>query len=116
MCDLRRQRLEACIFPGRFLLVYVNRILIRDSNRFRPSGLQRLGHHVRIVMAWARSYVRRIGKCCIKAKSILLRVLEDARNARAKKSSKRRVGKIFSLSVACRTGSASFWRAPETKR
>ena len=116
MCDLRRQRLEACIFPGRFLLVHVNQFLIRDSNRFRPSALQRRGRHVRIVTAWVRSYVRRIGKCCIKAKSILLRLLKDARNAKARKSSKRRAGKIFSLSVACRTGNASFWRAPETKR
>ena len=67
-------------------------------------------------MARVRSYVRKIGKCCIEAKSILLKSLEDARNVKARKSSKRRLGKIFALNAACRTGSASFWRVPETKR
>lgn len=96
--------------------VHVNQFLIRDGNRFQPSASRRRGRHVRIVMARVRPYVRRIGKSSIKAISILLRVLEDARNAKARKSSRRRLGKRFSLSVACQTGNASFWQAPETKR
>ena len=67
-------------------------------------------------MAWVRPFVIKTGRCFIKAMSILLRVLEDARNAKARKSSRRRLGKRFALSVACRTGNASFWQAPETKR
>jgi hypothetical protein len=68
-------------------------------------------------MARVRYYVRKIGKCCAEATSVLLKSLvEDARNAKERKSSKTRLGKRFALNAACRTGSASFWRVPETKR
>jgi len=60
--------------------------------------------------------VRRTGKCCIEAKNILLRNLEDARNAKARKSSQRRLGKSFTLNAACPTGSALFLRVLEIKR
>ncbi len=116
MCDMRGQRLEACLFSGRFFFVHVNQFLIRDNNRSQPSALRLRGRHARIAMVRVRSSVRRIGKCCIEAKSILLRSLEDARNAKARKSSMRRLGKRFALNVACRTGSASFWRVLEIKR
>lgn len=120
MCDLRRQRLEACLLSGRFywgITVHVNQFLIRADNRFQASALRRRGPHVRIVMALVRPFVRRTGRFFfIKAMNILLRVLEDARNAKARKSSRRRIGKRFTLSVACQTDNALFWQAPETKK